>query len=68
LWGWQDVESVPKPDVPNWFDRGIVRDGERTLIHSACVICGFKIIGSVMDGLREREQHHLEHDHPTTQK
>jgi hypothetical protein len=57
-----------QPAAPSNFDRLLVRVGDRTLISSTCLKCGFTMIGSVTEGLPQQEANHLKQYHPTTRR
>jgi hypothetical protein len=47
------------PDLPNHpYERKIVEHSDNLLIESRCALCGFRIVGSVTDGLLRDEQDH----------
>ncbi len=50
-----------------WFERELIRDGERWLIRSRCRTCGAVIVGSVTEGLTGDEEEHIERCHTDRQ-
>lgn len=52
------------PQDQQMFESAPLEKDGRVLVQSRCVLCGFTVIGSIVENLLDQQQQHLQSAHP----